>query len=310
MMLEKKQMILIAAGVGIGLISLFLVKMYLDQQRRLALEDAERKAVNVVSSSVTVLVANRDIQPGSPIDSGSVTSEIVPMQMAQPNAVASVASAAGMIAAIPISKGEQITFNKLQSPQSQQQFSTLASSTPVGKRAVTIQVDNIASLAGMIKPGDYVDVTAILPVPMQTADGKQQLQSAVIPLFQNVLVLAVGRETGTVIRSAAATTTRYKAEGSAPAERSDANQLITLALSLQEANLVAYVQEQGKIRLFLRSKADAETPSVQVVTPGNVTQFLQSVLPQPGPEQGIKTEKTETVEIIKGSKKEQMPLTK
>jgi pilus assembly protein CpaB len=310
MMLEKKQIILIAAGVGLGLLSLVMLKVYIDQQRRLALEDAQRKAESAISSNVTVLVARKDISAGSRIDEGSVSSEIMPRQMLQPQAVTSVASISGMVATIPISRGEQITLNKLQYPQGpSQQGSSLASSTPVGKRAVTIQADNIASLAGMIKPGDYVDVVAILPQPMQTSEGKQVMQTIVVPLFQNVLILAVGRETGTVLRAAA--TGRYKQESSAPPPEREISSLITIALSPQEASLVAYVQEQGKIRLFLRSQADAEPSSVQMVTPANVAQFLQSVMPPPqGEAKKIKPESQDTVEIIKGSKKEQMPITK
>ena len=308
MMLEKKQIILIAAGVGLGLLSLFLVKMYIDQQRRLVLEDAERKAESFVSSRITVLVASKDIAAGAFIDSNSVTTEIMSGQMVQPRAATSLSSISGMTAAIPISKGEQITLNKLQSTQGpSQQGGTLASSTPVGKRAVTVQVDNIASLAGMIKPGDYVDMVAVLPVPMQTSDGKQTMQVAVVPLFQNVQILAVGRETGTVIRPAA--TTRGAAVGGG--ERGESSSLITVALNPQEASLIAYVQEQGKIRLFLRSQADAENTQVQMVTPANVAQFLQSVMPgNKGEEKPQKTEAEETVELIKGSKKEQMLITK
>ena len=309
MMLEKKQTIFIAVGIGLGLLSLGLLKVYIDQQRRLALEDAQRKAESVVSSNVTVLVARKDISAGSRIDEGSVSSEIMPRQMLQPQAVTSVASISGMVATIPIPRGEQITLNKLQYPQGPpQQESSLASSTPVGKRAVTIQADNIASLAVLIKPGDYVDVVAILPQPMQTSEGKEVMQTMVVPLFQNVLILAVGRETGTVLRTAA--TGRDKQESSA-APDGEISSLITFALSPQEASLVAYVQEQGKIRLFLRSQADAESSSVQTVMPMNVAQFLQSaMLPPQGDVKNIKPDSQDTVEIIKGSEKEQMSITK
>lgn len=310
MMLEKKQTILMAAGIGLGLLSLIMLKVYLDQQRRLALEDAQRKAKSVVSSNVTVLVASKDITAGSRIDEESVSCETMPRQMLQPQAATSVASISGMVATIPVSKGEQITLNKLQRPQeASQQGSSLASSTPVGKRAVTIQADNIASLAGMIKPGDYVDVVAILPQSMQTSQGNEVTQTMVVPLFQNVLILAVGRETGTVLRAAVAA--RYKQESSAAPPDDEISSLITIALSPQEASLVAYVQEQGKVRLFLRSQADAESSSVQTVMPMNLAQFLQSAIPSPRDDaKKIKPDTEDTVEIIKGSKKEQMPITK
>jgi len=216
---------------------------------------------------------------------------------------------------IPISKGEQITLNKLIWPReggSGNISGTLAMVTPVGKRAITISVDNLASLAGMIKAGDYVDVIAMTPVPVETTEKKQGVQVAVIPLFQNVLVLAVGHEIGRPATSASLPEAgRYSkpSDEKSPPSSSGTTQLIALALAPQEANLIAFVQEQGKLRLTLRSPADSQ---VQPALPTTWDTLFKYIMPS---KEGAKEpepvkEEIEYVEIYRGLNKEKVPLSK
>jgi pilus assembly protein CpaB len=200
-----------------------------------------------------------------------------------------------MITIAPVSKGEQITLSKLSYTR---QAGGLAEATPVGKRAITVSVDNLSSLAGMIKPGDYVDVIAMIPVPATGTDGKPTTQTAVLPLFQNVLVLAVGQEIGQVISAES----RYK-----QAERSEPSPLITLALSPQEANLIAFVQEQSKIRLVLRSPADSKIEPVQITSWDTLFQY---VMPKDISKTELPKEEGPFVEIYRGLNKERIILSK
>lgn len=199
----QKQKLILIIGVALALIAVFMVKVYLDQQRELIREQVERQRERVRESQSQILVAKRDIPEGSAIDPGFLELSNVPKQFVQPQAVSSPERIAGMVTIAPISKSEQITLSKLKWPKDVSSAAaptrsggSLASTTPIGKRAITISVDNIASLAGMIKPGDYVDVIATVPVPMQTQDGKQVMQATVIPLFQNIAILAVGQNIG------------------------------------------------------------------------------------------------------------------
>jgi pilus assembly protein CpaB len=196
-----------------------------------------------------------------------------------------------MITTAAISKGEQVTLTKLAYTK-QAGGGDLAGLTPSGKRAVTISVDNISSLAGMIRPGDFVDVIAIIPIPIQTAEGKTASQLGVLPLFQNVLVLAVGQQTGAMARDES----RYQKQEAGPSP------LITLALGPQETSLIAFVQEQGKIRLVLRSPQDNQ---VQNVPPANWDTLFRYIMP---PRESTVEAEVPTVEIYRGLQKERVPL--
>ena len=236
---------------------------------------------------------------GSTLDADLLETTIVPNQFVQPEAVTSLTRVEGMKTIAPIKKGEQISLSKLSYGQS---MGGLAEATPVGMRAITISVDNIAALAGMIKPRDYVDVVAMIPVPVQTADGKQGAQLIVAPLFQNVLVLAVGQETGSAPSKAEGRYAVAKEE-----KKKEAVSLITLALNPQQSNLIAFVQEQSKIRLILRSPADSK---VEMVQPATIDTLLQYIMPPPPPKPPVVEEKKEYVEIYRGLNKERVPLSK
>jgi hypothetical protein len=77
--------------------------------------------------------------------------------------------------------------------------------------------------------------------------------------------------------------------------------VITLALSAQEANLIAFVQEQGKIRLILRSPGDTQ---VQPVAPASWDTLFRTVMPQAFTQPQEDTKPQKKVEIYRGLQKE------
>ena len=301
----QRQHIFLIAGVILAIVAALMVNTYIEQQKQAAQKQAKISLANMQANQTAVLVAKQDIPKGSAIEAAMLETSIIPNKFMQPNAATSLDRVAGMVTVANISKGEQITLSKLANLQQKAGGGNLAGVTPVGKRAITVSVDTISSVAGMIKPGDYVDVFAMVPVPVQNAEGKQENQVAVLPLFQNVLVLAVGQDTGDTTQ-----TSRYSKKEEGPS----GSGLITLALGPQESSLMAFVQEQGKIRLVLRSPADAQVDSVQ---PASWETLFRYVMPQPTPQQieeqkraSLETSETASVEIYRGLNKEKIPLSK
>ena len=287
-------------GIVLALGAVFMTTIYIDKQRKIDRARLQKSWENLQANQTAVLVAKKDISKGAPVDETMFTTEIILNKYVQPQAVTSMDRIAGMVTIAPISKGEQITLTKLTNVKT---AGVLSEVTPVGKRAITISVDNIAALAGMIKAGDYFDVIAMMPEPVQTPEGKQTVQASAISLFQNVLVLAVGQETSTQPKEKS----RYgKEEGG---EKKDSSPLITLALEPKEANLITYVQEVGKIRLVLRSPADSNIGPIPPANWNTLLEYLASKVPV------VKEEKEEIkptgyVEIYRGMNKEQVPLYK
>lgn len=301
----QRRWIIIIGSVIIGIMAVAIANIYLEKEKESIKRRAREEIARRQETQTSVLVAKNDIPKGTTIQSEHLESRVIPKEYVQPQVVSYPERIMGMITIAPISQGEQITLSKLLMPKQQGGVSSLAMATPVGKRAISIPVDNISSLMGMVRPGDYVDVIGMVPVPVSSPDGKTVTsQAAVIPLFQNVLVLAVGNQLGE--SSASAESSRYNQTRTAEASQ------ITLALSSQEANLLAFVQEQGKIRLVLRSPADSRIEPVQ---PASWEALFQYLMPQAKEQASARQEtqlapkeKPREVEIYRGLKRETMPL--
>jgi len=110
----------------------------------------------------------------------------------------------------------------------------LSSLVQPGMRAVTVRATTQGTFA-LIRPGDRADVLATMP---------QGEQRESVVLLQNVLVLAVGLDTG--------------AGGDPGSKRpeTDRNDQITLSLHVPEAQLLALAQEKGHLSVALRGPDD------------------------------------------------------
>ncbi|MDI6605650.1 MAG: Flp pilus assembly protein CpaB [Candidatus Omnitrophota bacterium] len=279
----KKYLPLVIAAAA-GLIAVALINVYIQQQS----EAARQKAISGERNLATAVIAKSDIAAGTAIKEEMVKEVSVNRGVLQPRAAQSIDRVVDKVSLAPISKGEQIMLNKL--AISGQELS-LSSKIPSGKRAITVPVDNISSVGGMIKPGDHVDVLGNVPIPVVSQDGKQMTQITTMPLFQNVLVLAVGQEF-----------TSLPAGASDRKETRTSFPVITLALSPQEANLIAFAQEQGKIRFLLRSPGDTQ---VQPTAPASWEVLYRTALPQAFKEEPVQQAKPEkTVEIYRGANRE------
>jgi pilus assembly protein CpaB len=279
--LPKKYLPLIGAGIS-GLIAVLLINNYIQQKT----EEAKKRAFSTQQNLSTVVVAKQDIPSGTAIKESMLKEETVYKDMLQPRAATSIDRAIDKITLAPISKGEQVLLNKITLSG---QEGSLSMKVPSGKRAITIPVDNISSVGGMVRPGDHVDIVGMVPIPAVNAEGKQVTQMTTMPLFQDVLVLAVGQE--------------FTSIPGTKKEEKAVSAVITLALSVQEANLTAFVQEQGRIRLILRSPGDTQ---VQSVAPASWDTLFRTIMPQEftQPAQQETPNPQKKVEIYRGLQKE------
>lgn len=290
MIFPKKFLPLIIA-VAAGLIATYLVNVYIQQRTA----ETREMVISNQKNMATVVVAKQDIPLGTTLTDKMFEEITVYSQILQPRTASSIDRVVNKINIAPISKGEQVLLNKLSIAG---QETSLSSKVPRGKRAITVPVDNLAAVGGMVKPGDHVDVMGTVPVPTMTPEGKQATTTSTMLLFQDTLVLAVGQDFASVSGSA---DDKRKERTSSP--------VITLALSPQEANLIAFVQEQGKIRLILRSPEDTQT---QPAVPASWEALWMATMPQLFQQKGQDAQQAitepvkqrSTVEIFRGSNKE------
>jgi pilus assembly protein CpaB len=120
-------------------------------------------------------------------------------------------------------------------------------------RAGTVRVDEEeARLAGLVKPGDHVDLMWLYSIP-DTDDVK------ITTLLQNITVLAVGQ-----------TVQLQDPNQASPNQANQSNnakeQNYTLLLTTQQYQKLALASSRGKIRLALRGKDDETTDEIGAIS--------------------------------------------
>jgi pilus assembly protein CpaB len=117
---------------------------------------------------------------------------------------------------------------------------SLALRTPAGKRAITVQIDSLGAVGGLLNPGDFVDVIAELNVPTgKKADPKEKVTAMI---FQNLQVLAVN--------------TNIDEPGAYDAQQKEHALKVTFAVDPQEAGLLSFAEQNGSLELALRTPTE------------------------------------------------------
>jgi len=140
-----------------------------------------------------------------------------------------------------IEAGEPIRREDLEPPY--ERAETTASVVDEGKRAVTIPVDMVSGVAGLIRPGDRVDIAVTFDIRRGETAGSEE-GVLTVDFLENVRVIALDSRTETV-----RTTQDVR-------RRSGVYRAVTLELSPEDALRLVNAQEQGRIRLMLRNRRD------------------------------------------------------
>jgi pilus assembly protein CpaB len=159
------------------------------------------------------------------------------------------------------------------------------------KRAMAVKVDKVIGVSGFVHPGNHVDVLVTL-----NKDNKDTTAITKIVL-QNIMVLAAGTEM----------------EQTAKSEKPVAVDVITLELTPEEAEKLAYAASQGKVQLALRNYTNKEEVPTRGITMASLlTGAAPQVKPQQirlakravGPASAEKPLLSYNVEVLNGNKKE------
>lgn len=234
-------------GVILAAIAVTLI-YFQDQRKQAEIERLRRERENR-----KVVVAKVNISKGTILAAGVLGYTTVPVKKLEPGSTEYAEAVLGKIALAPFVRGQQITLSRITDMQQ-----TLSYKLSPGKRAVTISVDKISSVNGMIAPGDFVDIVGTFPYPFPSAGKKDA--PAVVTLFQQVKVLAVD-----TVTSKEEMVVQKKSEGELAAAAFTFS-TITLALSEEEAKLLLFALDMGKVKLLLRSAADESVGPKEVIT--------------------------------------------
>ena len=236
----NKNWLLLIAAIGLGLLSAFLMNKAV--QQRMDQLDAE---ANRGLEMVEVVVANRDLEKGDVLAADAVASRQFPKQYVHASAVvpACFSQVENARLQVPLQRGEVVLPAHIDG-LGQRVFSTILKK---GMRALTFEVDEISSTAGMLRPGDRVD----LIYSVKPSDPGASSERVLFPLLSNVSILATGQSV-----------TKQDNRGT---ERRYTN--VTLEVSPFDANRILLAKSTGDLTAVLRSPDDQEKNSSAILTP-------------------------------------------
>lgn len=180
-----------------------------------------------------LVVAARDLPAGARLTPDMLRLQNYPEAMLPAQRYATAKEVEGRILASGMSANEPLTPSRLAGEAASGGISAVI--TP-GKRAMAVKGNKVMGLAGLIRPGNMVDVLVTLPL-----DDKSQ-RSMTKVVLENVPVLAAGSQLASDKDEAAQLADIY-----------------TLELTPQESEKVALASTQGSLHFALRNPADTET---------------------------------------------------
>jgi len=225
--------------------------------------DDGRPGSGAPGSTLRVVIAQQNIPARAEIGPAMVSVVEVPGNLAVDGALDNVESLIGETTRYPIAAGQQVTLAGVGTQPNEESVSVIV---PKGLRALSVEIDEIRGVGGLILPGDRVDVIAVLTAETAGVD------SAVTTL-QGIEVLAVGQTSQEALPPAEGEEgAESGASGQRPADAQPQPEArtITLALTPEQAQQLALVQENGTIWLSLRRFGDDAPVELPESTLGSV----------------------------------------
>ena len=183
----RKRLVIVA--VMVGLFSAALMFLYIQQ---VTTGDKEKNG-----PPVEILVAASDIPKGTILARNHLSTRLVPSAFLPPNPIYPNDEAiyVGQTVGVNIERDAMILASDF---VHEVQSFKLSMRIPPDQRAFTVAVDGISGMAGLLTPGDRVDLVYTLPLSTENEmiqeDGKKGEGYVTMTLIQNVTLLAVGSQ--------------------------------------------------------------------------------------------------------------------
>lgn len=201
-------------SVLIGAVAALFAYMYVGSAQNRAFKGAELVPAFVAAEAIPKGMAADEV-----LSKDFVKADKVPEKYRPAGALADKEAIRGKVALGNISAGQIVVDGMFVDPVVAQE--TAAKRIPAGQVAVTVQVDEVRGVAGLITPGDKVNIMAPSPEGWRT-------------LFENVDVLYIGQVPAAQAGEPAATT------AGAPAE---ARNLVTFAVPQFAAQKIVFASK-------------------------------------------------------------------
>jgi pilus assembly protein CpaB len=244
----KSRLVMVVIALILGLMAAFGVFLYANGVKQQVEQDQKTAKVLVAEEDIPIGLGLSEI-----MDKRLASFQKVPKKYVASGVIASSKDIDGQVLAFSVQKGEQITTDRFQ-------YNTkagLAFAIPKDHVALSISVDEVKGVSGMVKAGDLVNIIATLSGSSGATIGEDMTKI----LLSNVKVIAVGN----VIAPQEGRAEEQKTLTSSGSSSSDTGKrVVTLALTPGDAEKVVFAEEKGSVWLSLLPASESESVS----TPG------------------------------------------
>lgn len=229
----RKNWIVLGIALALGALAAYAASNYLSER----MAEIEARAADI--DTVQVVVAKTDLAAGTRITPDTVAVRAIPRAWAHSSAITpdQYSRAESLALAYPATAGEPLLWTQLEGRRPP----TFSARLDAGQRAVTVPVDEISSLSGMVEPGDRIDIVVSV---------RNETRSFTFTLLQAVPVLATG--------------SRVELQEADPEGRPRGYTTITLDTSPEDAKRVIAAREIGRVTALLRAPGDIAPVSAAV----------------------------------------------
>jgi pilus assembly protein CpaB len=214
-------------------------------------------------TELNTVIATADIPLGSRIQANQVRVELKPVTARDAGALEDVSQAIGKIVRQPIATGAQVTTTSFTGGA---QGQVLDIQTPAGKRAISVQVDQVSGVGTVIKTGDYVDMVVGFTgdkfpvITLNPADESFTLVSGVNNTSVKVLLQGM-QVLGTLLPPPPEAPEGQEEPTDGGTALTGQQQIVILSVDAQQAEIIKFAQLDGSITLALRSADDFLDPT-------------------------------------------------
>ena len=226
----NKNWLILFAALFVGALAAFGTKNYIKNK----VDGIE--AQNKNRAMVKVVVAKKSLEKGMTLSIENMATREVPQVWAHSGTITpdQFSRAEGAVLAYPASEGEPVIWAQLVS----QKVTTFSAKLDAGRRAVTVPVDEISSISGMVEPDDLIDIV----VSMQ-----KDSHNFTFTLLQSVRVLATGTKVSQSTKDDEGRPITYTT--------------VTLDTSPEDAKRLIAAREIGRVTALLRAPGDISNVS-------------------------------------------------
>lgn len=228
-----------------AVLAVWMAYKYLDSR---STEVEERLTDQAAKAKIVVVVPVRDLRPGEDLDLATLATREVPREYVNADALTqdSVGSYAGKKVVRAVSKGTPL----LASFVASYEFKPFSATLEPGTRAITLPVDEINSVSGMLTAGDKVDLLLLTQSLGSRSGERNEMQ--LIPLLEGITVRATGTTTQRELLAQAET-----GDPRNPNRSAGSYTTITIAVQPRDAQKIVLAQQSGRIIALLRRQDDA-----------------------------------------------------